>query len=507
MIKSEMERHFASWGHGREIDVQRLDPLAGGARRVPPLPGPAHLLLRRERRGRALGVGAGALPRGAVRRGPAARPRADRGRLREGLPPGRARAPLARLPAGRLLPPLLRRVPLAARGARLPPAVGARDRRSRDVRGLVGADKRWLQEQGRAAAATLVGPLLVSGRHHAGRMAGSIIGTRADRLPAPLRRLLSLEGRDTFTPYEVPGGAARARRGTLRPGAGRGTSCAAATRAGPIALEPHAGRRRRPADDRLGGAAVERRLRRAHDDLPAGAADGAARAQLLDPPVRHRGRREARRAASCATRSASTSWTIDAPVFRDLDALQRRRRGDRDRVAHRLPGARPARLPREGLPRPGRRAAVLRHLVAVDLGGGELPDGLPLHRVHALDGGHPARPVGARGRATSSAAPTSDVYEFAGERGPASRASSRVYARRETERRAVELALAGLGTAFRAAAEPPRRRVRLEPGRDAPFPLEDRGVQPPRALARALPARRAWASSSRSRPTRSWRTR
>ena len=51
-----------------------------------------------------------------------------------------------------------------------------------DVRGLVGADKRWLEAQG-VRGPGLVRPLLVSGRHHAGRMAGSIIGTRA-RPPA-----------------------------------------------------------------------------------------------------------------------------------------------------------------------------------------------------------------------------------------------------------------------------------------------------------------------------------
>ena len=44
---------------------------------------------------------------------------------------------------------------------------------------------------------------------------------------APLRRLLSLEGRDSFTPYEVPGGAARARRRrTLRPGLAVGVRAA-----------------------------------------------------------------------------------------------------------------------------------------------------------------------------------------------------------------------------------------------------------------------------------------
>jgi glycosyltransferase involved in cell wall biosynthesis len=75
-----------------------------------------------------------------------------------------------------------------------------------------------------------------------------------------------------------------------------------------------------------------------------------------------------------------------------------------------------------------------------------------------------------------------DVYEFAGEdeREPELIA---VYARWETERRAVELALAGLATAFER--RPSLRVVAFGSalGVPAPFPLEDRGIQPPRALA------------------------
>jgi glycosyltransferase involved in cell wall biosynthesis len=76
-----------------------------------------------------------------------------------------------------------------------------------------------------------------------------------------------------------------------------------------------------------------------------------------------------------------------------------------------------------------------------------------------------------------------DVYEFGGEKGREPGLVA-VYARRETERRAVELALAGLGTAFERR---PNLRVVAygsSLGVSAPFPLEDRGVQPPRELAR-----------------------
>jgi glycosyltransferase involved in cell wall biosynthesis len=76
-----------------------------------------------------------------------------------------------------------------------------------------------------------------------------------------------------------------------------------------------------------------------------------------------------------------------------------------------------------------------------------------------------------------------DVYEFAGEEGRDPNLAV-VYARHETPRRAVELALAGLATAF--ARRPSLRVVAFGSnlGVDAPFPLEDWGVRPPAELAR-----------------------
>ncbi len=73
-----------------------------------------------------------------------------------------------------------------------------------DVRGLVGADKRWLEEQG-VSGGDLIAPLAVSTRHWTIRMAGAIAGTRADRLPASVRGRLSLEGRATFVEHDDPG--------------------------------------------------------------------------------------------------------------------------------------------------------------------------------------------------------------------------------------------------------------------------------------------------------------
>jgi glycosyltransferase involved in cell wall biosynthesis len=74
------------------------------------------------------------------------------------------------------------------------------------------------------------------------------------------------------------------------------------------------------------------------------------------------------------------------------------------------------------------------------------------------------------------------VYEFAGEENREAGLVV-VYARGETERRAVELALAGLATAFER--RPNLRVVAFGSnlGVSAPFPIEDVGVRPARALA------------------------
>ncbi|HEX5616834.1 MAG TPA: glycosyltransferase [Solirubrobacteraceae bacterium] len=73
----------------------------------------------------------------------------------------------------------------------------------RTVRSLARNDERWLREHGVEGFA-LRRAVASSYRHHAIRQAGAIVGTRADRIPRPLRRILSLDGRDSFTPYDVP---------------------------------------------------------------------------------------------------------------------------------------------------------------------------------------------------------------------------------------------------------------------------------------------------------------
>ena len=87
MVRRELEEWFASLSDG------------GPPRPRVPSPGEpdvaATLLHRREWLRRARRLGAGAVPRGRLRRGSAARPRHARSRVREGLSAGRARHPFA----------------------------------------------------------------------------------------------------------------------------------------------------------------------------------------------------------------------------------------------------------------------------------------------------------------------------------------------------------------------------------------------------------------------------
>ena len=81
--------------------------------------GRARLLHRRERLLGARGLGARAVSRGSLRRGPRAGDRHAAGRLRQGLRPGGRRAALPRLHDAPGAAPELRRVARAARGLRL----------------------------------------------------------------------------------------------------------------------------------------------------------------------------------------------------------------------------------------------------------------------------------------------------------------------------------------------------------------------------------------------------
>lgn len=62
------------------------------------------------------------------------------------------------------------------------------------VRGAVGADRRWMAERG-VPEPTRRRWTARSVAHHGGRRVFSALGSRADRLPAPVQRALSLEGK------------------------------------------------------------------------------------------------------------------------------------------------------------------------------------------------------------------------------------------------------------------------------------------------------------------------
>jgi len=73
---------------------------------------------------------------------------------------------------------------------------------ARKLQGELAATRRAASQDGLAGAerrATLV----AATRHHVIRLAGALLGSRADRLPAPLRRGLSLEHRSSFAPLDL----------------------------------------------------------------------------------------------------------------------------------------------------------------------------------------------------------------------------------------------------------------------------------------------------------------
>jgi GT2 family glycosyltransferase len=75
---------------------------------------------------------------------------------------------------------------------------------ARQIRGALGQARDELAREGasgrwRAMAAVA--------RHHVMRLAGALLGSRAERLPAPVRRRLSMEGRASFSPLELDAGS------------------------------------------------------------------------------------------------------------------------------------------------------------------------------------------------------------------------------------------------------------------------------------------------------------
>jgi glycosyltransferase involved in cell wall biosynthesis len=251
MITHEMERHFATWGEGgTRIDVQRLERSPAGLAEYRRFPGRWTFLSDVN-----CCVAKSVLEQIPYRDVPYAE---DQLLGRELIEAGYAKVfhPDAAVLHSHDYPPgqFLRRYFDEFRSLRevldhVEPFGPKRTLST--IRGLVGADKRWLLGHGVHGRA-LVRPLAVSARHHAIRMAGAIAGSRADRLPAPVRARLSLEGRSTFTPSAVPESPLLGPPAAAE-GSQEGTSVAPDPRWAwefvrrsypmrPLALEPHDGR-------------------------------------------------------------------------------------------------------------------------------------------------------------------------------------------------------------------------------------------------------------------------
>jgi glycosyltransferase involved in cell wall biosynthesis len=478
MIKSEMERFFAGWGNGAtEVEVLRLDRSPEGIEAYRSFPGQLSFLSDVN-----CAIARWAWEQVPYREVPYAE---DQLLGRELIEAGYAKVfhPDARVLHSHDYPPVafFRRYFDEFRSLR--EVLGFRQpwgprQTLRDVRGLVGADRRWLRAQGVDGRA-LVKPLLVSGRHHAGRMAGSIIGTRADRLPRALRRRLSLEGRETFTPHDVPGGL-------LEHGEGKADShwpwefVRRAYPRRPLSLEPHSGDASGPFTIAWivpswkvgsGGHTTIFRLIREME-----LRGHRCSIHLFDPD-----RQESRSGGELREEIRREFIEVDAPFFRDLDRFS----GADIAIATEWRTAFPVR------DLPGCREKV--YLVQDDEPQFYATSSMSIWAEESYRMGYRCiaytpwmasilRDQWGLEAHYFECGTDTDVYEFAGE---AQREPELVvvYARRETERRAVELALAGLATAFERR---PRLRV-VGFGSNfevtAPFPLEDRGVRPPSELA------------------------
>jgi glycosyltransferase involved in cell wall biosynthesis len=202
VIKAEMRRHFANWGAGVEIEVQRLDRSPEGLATYRAEPGrltflsSVNFMLARS-----------AWERVPFRPVPYAE---DQLLGRELIEAGFAKVfhPRAVVLHSHHFPPrrFLRRYFDEYRGLRevLGHREPARPRHIvRTVRALTREDRQWLEGHD-VNGGDLHSALAHSRRHHAARLVGAALGSRADRLPAWTRRRLSLEGRSTFTPVDVP---------------------------------------------------------------------------------------------------------------------------------------------------------------------------------------------------------------------------------------------------------------------------------------------------------------
>jgi O-antigen biosynthesis protein len=240
VIKAEMERHFATWGDaGREIDIQRFDRSPTGLAEYRASPGRLSFLSSVN-----CCIERGAWEEIGFREVPYAE---DQLFGRELIEAGYAKVfhPKARvLHSHHYRPiPFLRRYFDEFRGLRevLGYRVSARPVATvQAIRGLCAADREWLRAHDFRGLRFSVA-LLASVRHHTFRMAGAILGSRAGRVPPAVRKRLSLEGQPGFTPVDVPASPLLTGEGVfVRPDWGWEFVRQAYPRRA-VALEPHGG--------------------------------------------------------------------------------------------------------------------------------------------------------------------------------------------------------------------------------------------------------------------------
>jgi glycosyltransferase involved in cell wall biosynthesis len=323
MIACEMERHFATWGDGSAIDVQRIERSPVGLDAYRRFPGRWTFMSDVN-----CAVARWALDRIPYREVPYAE---DQLLGRELVEAGYAKVfhPGAAVLHSHDYPPgqFLRRYFDEFRSLRevldhVEPAGAMRTQRF--IRGVLRADQRWLRARG-VHGRRLVRPLAVSARHHAIRQAGAILGSRADRMPAGVRRRLSLEGRDSFRRFEIEtspllGGSHAGADGTPLPP--KPDWEWEFVRTGyplrPLALDAHAGRREGPMTLAWivppwtvgsGGHTTVLRLIRQLEQR------GHRSAIFVFDPLG----RDQRSAAELRDEIRSRFVPVDAPVFRGLD--------------------------------------------------------------------------------------------------------------------------------------------------------------------------------------------
>jgi O-antigen biosynthesis protein len=479
VIKAEMTRHFENWGSGVAIEVQRLDRSPQGLAAYRAEPGKltflssVNFMLARE-----------AWEQVPFRPVPYAE---DQLLGRELIEAGFAKVfhPRAVVLHSHHFPPgqFLRRYFDEYRGLRevLDHREPAKPRHIvRTVRAFTREDRLWLERQG-VNGSQMRRALAHSRRHHSARLVGAALGSRADRLPPWARKRLSLEGRATFTPVDVPPSALL----TASENVHVTTDWAwefvrQAYPSKPIALEPHAGRRVGPMTVAWvvppwgigsGGHSVIFELVRQLESRGHACAiyvfdplhQNAKRGDELRAEVRkHFAAIEARVFVGLddfhsADVAFATNWWTAYPV-RDLPGVREKVYLVQDHEPQFLPTS-AEKIWAEETYRMGFRCVAYTPWLAGLMG-----------NTYGLE------------VAEIVCGTDTDTYTYSG---PEGREPSlvAVYARRETHRRGVELAFAGLATLFERR---PDVRIVLYGSNlplTVPFPAENIGVVPPAELA------------------------